>query len=485
MAPLENNDLHFVMLPLMAPGHFIPMLDMAKLISNQQVKVTLVTTPVVALKFAPVIDRAQKSGLSLNLVTLQFPATEVGLPEGCESMDLLPSYDLLPNFFRGAYMLKKPFEQLFKGLDPRPRCIICDRYLIWVAESAENLHVPRIIFDGTSCFTTLSEHNLVSTKAHVGVNLWDTLVLPGLPDRIEMPRAHLPELYRYSNRNEHDDYTERSRIASEQAFGVVINTFHELESEYIKKLKRARNDRVWCVGPLSLCNEAAVEESQCLEWLHEKKLGSVIYACLGTLSRFSTTQLAELGLGLEASKVPFIWVVKGGDDNKDIDKWINENGIEERTRGRGLILRGWALQVQILAHPSVGAFLTHCGWNSTLEAICTGIPLITWPADAEQFFNEKLVVEVLRTGVSVGNQRVLSIKEDEQRLKELVRRDKVAECVMKVMGEQVEVREMRERAKLLGEKAKGAMEEGGSTLLSIASLIENVKQFALKLTSLT
>lgn len=489
MASSENNDLHFVMLPLMAPGHFIPMLDMAKLISKQKVKITIVTTPVIASKFALTVNHAQKSGLSLNVLTLPFPTEEVGLPKGCESLDLLPSDEFLRNFFMGVHMLQNSFEQLFKSLKPTPSCIICDKYLVWGSDSAEKLQVPRIMFDGTCGLTTLSEHTLVSSKAHEDVKLWDNLVLPDLPNRIEMPRAHLPELYRYSNRNEHNEYAEKSRKAMDQAFGIVINTFDELESQFINELKKVRNDRVWCVGPLSLCNEdsldkskrdneAAINKSHCLKWLDEKEPGSVVYVCLGTLGRLSVAQLAELGLGLEASKAPFVWVVKGGDKNKDIDKWIDENGIEERTRGRGLIIRGWAPQVLILSHPSVGAFLTHCGWNSTLEGICAGIPLITWPADADQFFDEKLVVEVLKIGVSVGNQRVISIKEEDQSFKELVKREKVLECVEKVMDDEgVEGRERRERAKLLAEKARGAMEEGGSTSLSVASLIENVKQF--------
>ncbi|KAA0031313.1 scopoletin glucosyltransferase-like [Cucumis melo var. makuwa] len=73
--------------------------------------------------------------------------------------------------------------------------------------------------------------------------------------------------------------------------------------------------------------------------------------------------------------------------------------------GKGIIIRGWAPQVLILDHPAVGGFITHCGWNSTLEGVVAGVPMVTWPVAAEQFYNEKLVTEVLKIGVGVGVQK--------------------------------------------------------------------------------
>ena len=148
-------------------------------------------------------------------------------------------------------------------------------------------------------------------------------------------------------------------------------------------------------------NNASADVIQCLQWLDSWPQNSVVYACLGTLSCVAPMQLIELALGLEASNRPFIWVIREGYKSNEFKKWLSEEEFEERTKGRGLLIHGWAPQLSILSHPAIGGLLTHCGWNSVLEGLCSGLPMITWPLLADQVFNEKLVVQVLRIGERV------------------------------------------------------------------------------------
>jgi UDP-glucosyl transferase 73C len=201
----------------------------------------------------------------------------------------------------------------------------------------------------------------------------------------------------------------------------------------------------------------------------------VVYACLGSLCNLIPSQLIELALALEASKRPFIWVIREGNKSEELEKWISEERFEERNKGRGLIIRGWAPQVLILSHPSIGGFLTHCGWNSTLEGISAGVPLITWPLFADQFLNEKLVTQVLRIGVSVGVEFPMKFGEEEK-LGVLVKKEDIKEAICMVMDEGEESNERRERASKLSEMATIAVEKGGSSYLNMNLLVQDIMQ---------
>ena len=264
--------------------------------------------------------------------------------------------------------------------------------------------------------------------------------------------------------------------------GVVMNSFQELETLYIESFEQITGKKVWTVGPMCLCNQdinamaargnkASMDEAQCLRWLDLMKTGSVTFVSFGSLACTAPRQLVELGLGLEASKKPFVWVIKAGDKFPQVEEWLAE-GFEERVKDRGLIIRGWAPQVLILWHKAIGGFMTHCGWNSTIEGICAGIPMITWPHFAEQFVNERLVVDVLKTGVEIGVKAVTQWGQEQTEV--TVTRDAVEKAVSKLMDGGEAAEEMRTRAKEFGVKARKALEEGGSSYNNINILIQEM-----------
>ncbi|KAK2983726.1 hypothetical protein RJ640_024079 [Escallonia rubra] len=485
MAPTAQQQLNFVLIPFMSPGHVIPMIDLAKLLSQRGVTVTIVTTPLNAIRFGRGLSRFVQSSSAIRILELRFPCAEAGLPEGCECVDHIPSLDFIRNFFVAMDLLQQPLEQLLEELKPGPSCIISDKALAWTTDTANKFHIPRLVFDGMSCFTQLCTHNLFISKVHESVSESEPFVVPGLPDRVELTRAQLPSAFNPGPMNL-ADFHDKIRAAEVGAYGMVVNSFEQLEQKYVDEFRKIKRDKVWCIGPLSMCNKdnvdmahrgnkASIDENECLKWLDSRQPGSVVYACLGSLSRLTCPQLIELALGLEASKRPFIWAVRAEGKAKEIEKWIVEEGFEERTRGRGLLIRGWAPQVLILSHPAIGGFLTHCGWNSTLEGVCGGAPMITWPMFAEQFLNEKLVIQVLGTGVSVGVQVVVHLGEEEKNGVK-VRREEIKNAIERAMDEGQEGQERRKRARELGEIAKMAIEEGGSSQLNMTLLISDIMQ---------
>ncbi|CBI30182.3 unnamed protein product, partial [Vitis vinifera] len=329
-------------------------------------------------------------------------------------MDSIPSPDLNKQFILASTssMLQQPLENLLGHLEPPPSCIIASVCLPWTRDVAVKFKIPWLVFHGISCFTLLCGKNIARSD-----------VLKSVAADSEPATAILAQ-------------------------GVVVNSFEDLEPNYLLEYKKLVN-KVWCIGPPK----------------------SVIYACFGSLCHFSTSQLIEIGLGLEASNRPFVWIIRQSDCSFEIEEWLLEERYEERIKGRGLIIRGWAPQVLILSHPAAGGFLTHSGWNSTIEAICSGVPMITWPMFAEQFYNEKLVVQVLRIGVEVIVQWG-----EEEKAGALVKRNQIKEAVDKLMDEGKEGEERRERARKLGELAKMAVEEGGSSHLNTTLLIQDIME---------
>ncbi|XP_062003833.1 UDP-glycosyltransferase 73D1-like [Rosa rugosa] len=482
----QKEQPHFVLVPLMAQGHMIPMIDMARLFAERGVMVSLVTTPYNASRFESCISRARdQSGLPISIVKIPFPCQEVGLPMGSESLDTLPSRNLLRKFFKALSMLQEPLEKYLEDQKLQPWCIISDKALSWTSKTAQKFNIPRIVFHGMCCFSLLSSHNIKLYNAHNSVTSDSTpFVVPGLPQRIEITKAQLPGAF--VTQPDLDDFRDKNQEAEAKSFGVVVNSFNALEHGCAEELEKVFDKKVWCIGPVSLCyksnsekfsrgNKSSIDESQCLQWLESMQPRSVIYVCLGSLCRLVPSQLIELGLGLEASGKPFIWVIKTCGKYEELEKWLMEERFEERIKGRGLLIKGWAPQVLILSSPAIGGFLTHCGWNSSIEGACSGVPMITWPLFAEQFLNEKLIIEVLKIGVRVGVEIPVRWG-DEEKVGVLVKKDGVKKAIQTLMDGGEEGEKRRKRATEIREKGGRAMEQRGSSHSSMSSLIQDVRQ---------
>ncbi|ONK70599.1 uncharacterized protein A4U43_C05F35430 [Asparagus officinalis] len=277
----------------------------------------------------------------------------------------------------------------------------------------------------------------------------------GVGHRIEMVKGELPVVF------DHPFVFDMFRDAEMKSYGTIMNSFYELEPLYVDFLRATR--KLWCVGPVGFGDNQQVEKIK--KWLDSKDPDSVIYVCFGSECTVSAYQINEMARGLEASGHPFIWVLR-------IDDIVLPSGFEARMEmgeSKGLVLRGWAPQAMILRHPSVGGFMTHCGWNSILEGVSAGLPMAAWPLQSEQFINEKMVVEVLEIGVKVL--RAVGDVVDE----EIVRKS-----VELLMGGEQQSLEMRMRAKEYQAKARAVMEKGGASYEDLSHLIEEMEEYAKK-----
>ncbi|XP_038715477.1 scopoletin glucosyltransferase-like [Tripterygium wilfordii] len=477
MDSLAKEHLHIFFFPYMAHGHMIPTLYLAKLFTSRGVKASIVTTPL----NVPYISKAI-ANTEIGIRTIKFPAVEAGLPEGCENADSLTTQGsdgrgMVQKFMKATTMLQEPLEQLLE--EARPDCIVSDMFFPWSTDAAAKFGIPRLVFHGTGFLSLCVIECLRLYESYKNVSSdTEPFVLTGLPGGLKLIKNQLPDFMRDNVETEFSRMMNFVQESELKSYGVVVNSFYELESAYADYYRNELGRKAWHVGPVLLCNrnseheahrgkEAAIDELECLKWLYSKKPDSVIYICFGSKTNFKASQLKEIAIGLEASGQQFIWVVRRGREEEETEAWLPE-GFEKRIEGKGLIIRGWAPQVLILNHESVGGFVTHCGWNSILEGISAGVPMVTWPVSAEQFYNEKLVTEVLKIGVAVGAKKWLILYGD------FVNNDAVEKAVSRLMvGEEAE--EMRSRAKALGEKAHKAVEVGGSSYNDLNALIDELR----------
>ncbi|KAK8518841.1 hypothetical protein V6N13_017891 [Hibiscus sabdariffa] len=456
-----SSPIEMFFFPFVGGGHQIPMIDMARMFAAHGAKSTIVATPNHALYFRESILRDQQSGHPIFIETL-------ALPDDADLSDT----DVTASALTDTSMLQEPLTKLL--LRRRPDCIVHDMFHHWAVGAIDNLEsdIARIVFNGNGCFASCIRYNVTKFRPHETVDSeYEPFVVPDLPDRIELTPSQLPAPA--------FEFVEENLLNADNCYGVVVNSFYELEPAYVEQSKKG--NKAWIVGPVSLYNrskadktergkKAAIDEQRILSWLHSKQPDSVLYISFGSVGRLAPEQILEIAYGLQASNQPFIWVF--GSVFKGEETWF-PSGFEEKMKEseQGLIINGWAPQLLILEHGSIGGFVTHCGWNSVLEGLSCGVPVITWPMFADQFYNEKLVTDVLKVGVKVGS---LDWRTWNMEPRRTVGRDKVEAAVKRLMGGGEESVEMRNKARVVGEMAKKAVGEGGSSYKDAIGLINEL-----------
>lgn len=254
--------------------------------------------------------------------------------------------------------------------------------------------------------------------------------------------------------------------------GLLFNTFDGPEKIYSDYLvTQLGHNRIWSIGPLlppdnvgptERGGSSSVSASEISSWLDTCQDHTVVYVCFGSQAVLTNKQMEELTLGLEKSGAKFILSVKGATKGHNGGDYGSVPlGFADRVAGRGLVIKGWAPQVVILRHKAICAFLTHCGWNSALESIMVGVPMLAWPMGADQYLNATLLVDQLKIAVRVceGAKTVLGS-------------DNLARFVRENRSE--EWRERKARAMALSKAALDAVSEGGSSFNNLDEFVRDL-----------
>ncbi|XP_027334997.1 hydroquinone glucosyltransferase-like [Abrus precatorius] len=255
--------------------------------------------------------------------------------------------------------------------------------------------------------------------------------------------------------------------------GVIVNTFTDLEPNVIRALQEREGPCVYPVGPIIQTKSSnEVNGSMCMTWLDNQPPTCVLYVSFGSGGTLSYDQFIELAFGLELSGHKFLWVVRGPNDYPASAYFIGEkeedpltylpNGFLDRTKGQGLVVPSWAPQIEVLSHGSIGGFLSHCGWSSTLESVVNGVPMIAWPLFAEQKMNAIILNDELKVA--------LRPMVDESGI---VKREEIAKIIKRVM-EGKEGLEMRKRMNEFSDAAAFALGEHGSSMRALSSLTTEI-----------
>lgn len=459
MANVENKSLHVIFLPYFIYSHMLPVLDIAILFATLgHVKVSIVTTPHNATIFQFIVNERVKSGTQISIHSLEFPFEQVDLPEGIENFATVTSSEQYPKLKRAIGLIQKPMENLTRSLSPD--CIFSDLFYPWSVDLALELKIPRLIFFPYNFFYHFSKKHykkVVEPEA-------ESSSLFQIRRKLKLKRSQQQDQYL-------NKFSFREQL--KWSYGTVHNTFLDIEPTYADMYKKFICKKSWHIGPLfHLCGRKEVQISgdcnassdlSCLSWLDTQKVKSVIYVCFGSMAIINDIQLTEIVLALKASNQPFILVTKNSMPIPGAGEFEDSNGI---------VINGWAPQIKILNHPAVGAFMTHCGWDSILEAMVAGVPLITWPLFAEQFDNEKLIIQNLGNGVEVGSEIYNFSPEIRS---PVIGKDKIKKAVMRLMCGSHESEMIRCRAEEISLMAKRATEEDGSSYNDLMALIQEIK----------
>lgn len=462
---------HIVMVPSPGMGHLIPLVELAKLLVHHHNFTITFIIPTVGPPTKPQNTLLQTLPKSINYFFLP-PIDFHDLPQETQT-----ETKITLSVTRSLSAIRKIFESL--AANSNLVALVVDIFGTDAFDIAKEFNVPSYLFWSSMAMGLILLLYMPKLDKMVSCEYRDLAEPVKLPGCIPISGADFPESFRDRKSEAYKwflQYGKRVHLAE----GILVNSFMELEPDAIKTLKDdigLCGTPLYSIGPLiqtSPCNGPGGLE--CLKWLDEQPRGSVLFVSFGSGGTLSFEQLNELALGLEMSGTKFLWVVKSPDNKASDASFFSvqsqtdplgflPKGFVERTKlGQGLLVPSWAPQSEVLGHDSIGGFLSHCGWNSILESIVNGVPLIAWPLYAEQKMNANVLCDGLKVALrpKANENGIVGCEEIGRVVKELME------------GEEG----IRVRVKMNGwkEAANKALSKEGSSMKALSELVMKLKK---------
>ncbi|WMV40341.1 hypothetical protein MTR67_033726 [Solanum verrucosum] len=460
---MTSHKAHCLILPFPLQGHINPMLQFSKRLQSKRIKITIAPTK-------SFLKNMNELSTSVSIETISDGYDDGGIYQAENFVAYTTRFKEV-----GSDTLAQLIQKLANSGCP-VNCIVYDPFLPWAVEVAKNFELISAAFFTQNCAV-----DNIYYHVHKGViklpptQNEEEILIPGFSSTIEASDVPTFVINPEGERILEMLINQFSNL--DKVDWVLINSFYELEKEvidYMSKIypikpigptiplmyldKRLHDDKEYGLSVFKpMTNE-------CLNWLNHQPINSVVYVSFGSITNLETEQMEELAWGLKNSNNNFLWVVRSTEESKLPKNFLEELKLTSGNN-KGLVV-SWCPQLQVLEHKSTGCFLTHCGWNSILEAISLGVPMVTMPQWTDQPTNAKLVKDVWEMGVRA--------RQDE---KGIVRREVIEECIKLVMEEE-KGKVIRENAKKWRELARNVVDEGGSS-------DKNIEEFISKLVTIS
>ncbi|KAJ1394354.1 UDP-glycosyltransferase family, conserved site [Sesbania bispinosa] len=479
MALSHSEKPHVVCVPFPAQGHVNPFMQLAKLLRCNGFHITFVNT-----EFN---HRRLVKSLGHDFVKDQPDFHFKTIPDGLPPSDKNATQDIASLCDATRKHCYAPLKELVVNLNTSPEVpsvtsIIYDGLMGFARKVAKDLGIAEQQFwTASACglmgylqFDELVKRDILPFKD-------ESFVVDGSLDTnldwiSGMKNIRIRDLPSFVRTTTLDDINFTCFGFEAQAClkssSIIINTVKELESEVLNTLMTL-NPNIYNIGPLQLLNRhfGDIEkgfnlsgsslwknDSTCIEWLNQWEPSSVIYVNYGSITVMTEHHLKEFAWGLANSNLPFLWIMRPDLVMGESATLPQEFFDEVKDKG---YITSWCPQNQVLAHPSIGVFLTHCGWNSTLESICEGVPMIGWPFFAEQQTNCRYICTTWGIGMDIGDD---------------VKREEVT-TLMKEMIKGEKGKEMRKKCMEWNMKAIEATNIGGSSYKDFFRLIKEALHY--------